>query len=70
MKPEITIIDGFILNPNKKHVDTVLTLISNNGGKCICHNESADPHCPCTDYRENKICHCKLYLKLTENEAR
>lgn len=68
MRPGIHVIDGFILNPNTKHIDTVLRLISNNGGKCICHNESEDPYCPCSDYRFNKVCHCKLYLKQEDYE--
>lgn len=63
MRPGIHVIDGFKLNPDTKIVDTVLMLISNNNGKCICHNDAEDPHCPCSDYRINKMCHCKLYIK-------
>ena len=63
MRPGIHVIDGFKLNPDTKIVDTVLMLISNNNGKCICHNDAEVSHCPCSDYRINKICHCKLYIK-------
>lgn len=63
MRPGIHVIDGFKLNPDTKIVDTVLMLISNNNGKCICHNDAEDTHCPCSDYRINKVCHCKLYIK-------
>lgn len=55
--------EGFILNPNDKIVNNILSRIEDNDGKCICFNESTDPHCPCSDYRENDCCHCNLYLK-------
>ena len=44
MRPGIHVIDGFKLNPDTKIVDTVLMLISNNNGKCICHNEIGRAH--------------------------
>jgi len=55
--------EGFHLNPNEKIVDNITRLIEKNGNKCICDNKSKDPHCPCTDFRERNICHCKLYIK-------
>lgn len=63
MRPGIHVIEGFKLNPNSKIVDTILMMIANNEGRCVCHNESDDPHCPCSDYRVKKECHCKLYVK-------
>lgn len=64
MKPSIFIKEGWKLNPNEKTVESIRTLIENNNGNCICHNESRDKHCPCTDYIENANCHCGLYLKV------
>lgn len=55
--------EGFHLNPNEKIVEKITALIEKNNGNCICHNESKDPHCACTDFRENGICHCGLYVK-------
>lgn len=63
MKPDIQVIEGFRLNPNQKIVNSVMKLIEKNNGFCICDNKSEDPKCPCTDYRINKLCHCKLYIK-------
>lgn len=54
--------DGFILNPNDKIVNAIIKRIETNNGECACYNESKDKHCPCTDYREKDICHCKLYV--------
>lgn len=55
--------EGFKLNPNKSTVDRISSLIAKNEGRCICHNESIDPHCACTDFLEKGICHCGLYIK-------
>ena len=63
MKPSIFIKEGWKLNPNEKRVESIRTLIENNNGNCICHNESYDKHCPCSDYLCNDCCHCGLYCK-------
>lgn len=55
--------EGWELNPNDKIVNNILKRIEANDGICVCHNESTDPHCPCTDYREKDCCHCTLYIK-------
>ena len=55
--------EGFKLNPNQKIVENITKLIDKNEGKCICHNESRDTHCACTDFLEKGICHCGLYVK-------
>ena len=55
--------EGFILNPNPQVVARITTMIEKNEGRCICHNESRDTHCPCTDFMEKDCCHCHLYVR-------
>ena len=55
--------EGFDLNPNDKIVNAILKRVENNIGECPCHNNSIDKKCPCSDYRDNDICHCGLYIK-------
>ena len=56
--------EGWKLNNNDKIVNSILKRIEINNGECPCHNDSYDKHCPCSDYRENNICHCTLYVKI------
>jgi len=65
---QILVKEGWILNPNKKIVDSVIKRCEKNGGLCPCFHdtedyEGKDLHCPCTDYRLKDICECKLYVK-------
>ena len=55
---------GWVTNPNTKVVDAIVKRILLNNGECPCSNDSEDKHCPCTDYRENDICHGGLYVKI------
>lgn len=55
---------NWILNPNDKVVNSILKSLERNNGECPCVNNSVDKHCPCTDYRDNDICHCGLYLNI------
>lgn len=57
---------GWILNPNKKAVASILKRIEKCGGECPCYNESYDKKCPCSDFREKDECHCNLYVKVKE----
>ena len=56
--------EGWGLNPNDKVVNRVLKMVERANGECPCHNTGIDKHCPCSDYRENDVCHCGLYVKL------
>lgn len=52
------------LNPNKDHVLKIIEGIYCKNGHCPCMIEdSNDTICPCKDFREKEICHCKLYVK-------
>ena len=55
--------EGFDLNPNDKIVNSIFKRVENNNGECPCHNNSIDKKCQCSDYRDNDICHCGLYIK-------
>lgn len=63
---QIMIKTGWVLNPNDKVVNSILKRCELNNGECPCYNESADKHCPCSDYRDNDMCHCGLYLKMKD----
>lgn len=56
--------EGWTLNSDDKVVNAVLKRCERNNGECPCHNDSADRRCPCSDYRENDICHCGLYVRI------
>lgn len=58
--------EGWTLNPNDKVVNSILSRCEKNNGECSCHNNSEDKHCPCSDYRNNDMCHCGLYLKINK----
>lgn len=58
---------GWRLNPDKKIVESITKLIQRNNGNCICDNKSHNPQCPCSDFTEKEICHCKLYIKDNNN---
>lgn len=57
--------EGWILNPNDKIVNRILSMVEKNDGNCPCHNTGEDKKCPCSNYRENDVCCCKLYVKCT-----
>ena len=55
--------EGWQLNPNDKLVNAILKRIEMNNEQCPCENNSEDKHCPCSDYRDNDVRHCTLYVK-------
>ena len=55
--------EGWELNPNDRILNNILRKIELNNGDCVCYNKGIDTQCPCSDYRENDICHCSLYVK-------
>lgn len=54
---------GYKLNDDLNKVAKIIKAIFDNNEECICHNESYDKHCPCSDFREKGECHCGLYIK-------
>ena len=55
--------EGWILNPNEKIVNGIIKGINRNDGNCPCVNDSVDPRCACSNYREKGVCKCGLYIK-------
>jgi ferredoxin-thioredoxin reductase catalytic subunit len=59
--------EGWDLNPNDKVVNAILKRVEMCDGECPCvvneYIPKEDRMCPCKSYRENDICHCKLYIK-------
>ena len=58
--------EGWILNPNDKVVNSILSRVEENNGLCPCQNDSEDKHCPCSNYRVLDHCCCGLYKKVGE----
>ena len=60
--------EGWELNPNDKVVNAILKRVELCDGECPCVTDENIPRedrlCPCKSYRENNICHCKLYVKI------
>lgn len=55
------------LNPDKDHVALIRQGIKERGGYCPCMViKSEDTKCPCKKFREEKDCHCELYVKVAE----
>lgn len=59
----------FILSDNVKQVERIRVALFKNKDKygyeycpCVAKNAySVDTICPCKEYRETGICHCKMY---------
>lgn len=53
-----------IRNPDKEFLNKILKAIKENDGYCPCVlYKNEDTICPCKEFRENKKCHCKLYVE-------
>lgn len=53
-----------IINPDQEYVAQMREAIKKNNGFCPCIvSKTKDSICPCKDFRENKICHCELYVE-------
>lgn len=53
------------LNPDEKIVQAIRKRLKVTEGQCPCIPQpqwSEDTICPCKDMRENKECHCGLYV--------
>lgn len=55
---------GFILNPDDEELSDIINSVIINGGHCPTYIRNREGHdqCPCSDYLQNSICHCKLYV--------
>lgn len=52
-----------ILNPNEKIVQSITKALKVNNNYCPCNSlKTIEQICPCSNYRQNKICHCSLYI--------
>lgn len=56
--------EGFILNPNDKVINAILSRCEKNNGICPCHHpeEEGDLHCSCESYRLKKIPVVAVYI--------
>lgn len=58
---------GYILNPDKDYVNTIITGIYRKNGHCPCRvNVDDSTLCPCDEFIKEGICKCKLYLPIEE----
>lgn len=72
MATEIKIIrkKGFIINPNDEVVNNIFRELERKDGHCPTeiHKRNGHDQCPCADYLERDICHCKLYVEEKEDK--
>lgn len=74
MKIDIKFIrkEGFDFNPNDEEFTNIINKLILNQGHCPTEIKNRNGHdqCPCSDYLQNNICHCKLYINInqTQNE--
>ena len=55
---------GYMLNPNKEHVNTIIEGLKAKKRFCPCRVQKTEENiCCCTDFIENGHCCCKLWLK-------
>ena len=55
---------GYMLNPDKKHVDLIIEGLKKKDRYCPCRVQKIPENiCCCTDFIENGHCCCKLWLK-------
>lgn len=56
-----------ILNPDKEHVNEIRKKLKDNNNYCPCSLINDIDHvCPCKEFRENKHCHCRLYINIED----
>ena len=60
---------GFDFNKDDNRITYVINKLIENQGHCPTKitNRNGHDQCPCSDYLQNNICHCNLYVKLNEN---
>ena len=52
-----------IINKNTDHVIKIIKAIEKLNGHCPCVLEQTDDTmCPCADFMNENICHCKLFV--------
>ena len=61
---------GFDFNKDDSRVTYVINGLIENQGHCPTKIKNRNGHdqCPCSDYLQNNICHCKLYVKENEED--
>jgi len=61
---------GFVLNNDDEELTSILNKIIVNQGHCITSVKNRNGHdqCPCSEYLQNNICHCNLYVKENEKD--
>ena len=63
---------GYKLNPDSKHVDLIIEGLKKTSGFCPCKvQKTSENLCPCDEFIDTGVCHCRLWIKgeeLKENE--
>lgn len=56
--------EGVRINPDKKHVELIISGLQKKDGYCPCKVGKLEENiCPCDDFVKTKHCHCKLYIE-------
>lgn len=57
------------INPDAKHSGRIFEGLMAKGGYCPCKIPKIPENlCPCDEFIETKECHCKLWVKIEEEE--
>lgn len=61
---------GFKLNPDKKYVSIIMEGLHKKDGHCPCRvNVDDTTLCPCDEFIKDKICKCKLYVSIKNDDT-
>ena len=60
---------NFRINPDKKYVSIIMEGLQKKDGHCPCRvNVDDSTLCPCDEFVNDKICKCKLYIPIENND--
>ena len=55
---------GYKINPDEKHVDSIIKGLKAKEGYCPCKVQKVEGNlCPCDEFITTGECHCKLWVK-------
>lgn len=55
---------GYKINVDEKHVDLIIKGLLKGNGHCPCKIQKTDENlCPCDEFIDTGVCHCKLWIK-------
>jgi len=60
--------NGYRINPDTEYVKKILEGLQRKNGHCPCKVGELEKNlCPCHEFIETKVCHCKLFVPKEDN---